>query len=314
MKFKKPKFWDLEKPNFLSRLLFPLTLPVKINNFFLDKKSSEKSQQIKTICVGNIYIGGTGKTPTTIKLYEILKKFNLKVCTGKKFYSSHVDEKMILEKRSELICLENRKKIINSAIEKKYDLLIFDDGLQDKTVSYNLQFVCFDNERLIGNGELLPSGPLREKITSLKKYDAVFLKTNKQNKEINEKIIKTANPNIEIFETNYEISNIKNFNLSENYLIFSGIGNPENFKKTLTENKFKVIDEIIFPDHFSYNKNDIDKIKLKAKSLNAKIITTEKDFLKVSKIANDDIDFININLILKNEKDLINFLKSKIYE
>ncbi len=314
MKFKKPKFWDLEKPNFLSRLLFPLTLPFKINNFFLDKKSSEKSQQIKTICVGNIYIGGTGKTPTTIKLYEILKKFNLKVCTGKKFYSSHVDEKMILEKRSELICLENRKKIINSAIEKKYDLLIFDDGLQDKTVSYNLQFVCFDNERLIGNGELLPSGPLREKITSLKKYDAVFLKTNKQNKEINEKIIKTANPNIEIFETNYEISNIKNFNLSENYLIFSGIGNPENFKKTLTENKFKVIDEIIFPDHFSYNKNDIDKIKLKAKSLNAKIITTEKDFLKVSKIANDDIDFININLILKNEKDLINFLKSKIYE
>ena len=75
-----------------------------------------------------------------------------------------------------------------------------------------------------------------------------------------------------------------------------------------------MIDEIIFPDHFSYNKNDIDKIKLKAKSLNAKIITTEKDFLKVSKIANDDIDFININLILKNEKDLINFLKSKIYE
>ena len=315
MKFKKPKFWDLKKPNLFSYLLLPLTIITIINNFFLNKKRQKNDiELIKTVCLGNLYLGGTGKTPTAIKLYEILKSLDFNTAIGKKFYPSHIDEKNILEKKTKLIISTSRKKIIEKAIKNHLDLLVFDDGLQDKNVSYDLQIVCFDSDNWIGNGQLIPSGPLREKISSLKKYDAVFLKTNKQNKEINEKIIKTANPNIEIFETNYEISNIKNFNLSENYLIFSGIGNPENFKKTLTENKFKVIDEIIFPDHFSYNKNDIDKIKLKAKSLNAKIITTEKDFLKVSKIANDDIDFININLILKNEKDLINFLKSKIYE
>ena len=55
-------------------------------------------------------------------------------------------------------------------------MIIFDDGLQDKNISYDLQFVCFDSERWIGNGNLIPSGPLREKISSLKKYDAVFLK------------------------------------------------------------------------------------------------------------------------------------------
>ena len=314
MKFKKPKFWDLEKPNFLSLLLLPLTLPVKINNFFLNKKTFPQFKKIKTICVGNIYIGGTGKTPTTIKLFKIMEKLRLKVCVGKKFYPSHIDEKMILEKKSKLICSGNRRKIISIAIEKNYDFLIFDDGLQDKTITYDLQFVCFDSDCWIGNGELLPSGPLREKITSLKKYDAIFLKTGKENGERFENIIKSINPNIKVFETTYEINNINNFNLSENYLIFSGIGNPKNFKKILIENKFKVVSEIIFPDHFSYNQNVINKIRIKAKGLNAKIITTEKDFLKISKIDKDDINFIDIDLIIKNEKDLINFLKSKIYE
>ena len=74
--------------------------------------------------------------------------------------------------------MSNRKKIIRSAVEKNYKFLIFDDGLQDKNVYYDIELVCFDADSWIGNGNLLPSGPLREKISSLKKYDAVFLKFN----------------------------------------------------------------------------------------------------------------------------------------
>ena len=95
MKFKKPKFWDLKKPNFFSYLLLPFTIPLLINNFLLDKKNKKKSDKIKTICVGNIYIGGTGKTPTTIKLHEILNKLEFNTLIGKKIYSSHNDEKML---------------------------------------------------------------------------------------------------------------------------------------------------------------------------------------------------------------------------
>jgi len=314
MKFKKPKFWDLKKPNFISTLLLPFTLPVQINNFFLKNKASKKIENITSICVGNIYIGGTGKTPTAIKLNEILKELNVKSCIGKKYYPSHIDEKMILEKNSDLITLSNRKEIIRSAVEKNYKFLIFDDGLQDKNVYYDIELVCFDADSWIGNGNLLPSGPLREKISSLKKYDAVFLKFNGTMDNAIEDTIKKINPNIKIFKTYYKIINIDKFDLSKNYLIFSGLGNPLNFKKTLINNKFKVVKEMIFPDHFNYKQNDINKIRENAKKTNSKIITTEKDFLKISKIDSNEIDFVKVDLIIENKTELVNFLKSIINE
>ena len=124
----------------------------------------------------------------------------------------------------------------------------------------------------------------------------------------------SRNPRKLLSEICYKILNINEFNLNDNYLAFSGIGNPLSFKKTLIKNKFKIIDEIIFPDHFDYKKKDIDQIKKRAKNINAKIITTEKDFSKISKIDNTDINFVEVDLVIENDTDLINFLKSKIYE
>ena len=74
MKIIKPKFWDLQKPNFISYFLLPFTLLIRLNNFLKNFTPKIQSKDLKTICVGNIYIGGTGKTPSVIKLYEILKK------------------------------------------------------------------------------------------------------------------------------------------------------------------------------------------------------------------------------------------------
>ena len=99
MIYKKPRFWDFCKPNLIAYLLLPLTIPIRINNFILNYKTKFKEKKIFTICVGNICVGGTGKTPTTIKLYEILNKINLKVLVGKKFYPEHKDEEFILKKK-----------------------------------------------------------------------------------------------------------------------------------------------------------------------------------------------------------------------
>jgi len=314
MKFKKPKFWDLKKPNLISLFLLPLTLPVIINNYFLNFKSKTKNKSIKTICVGNIYLGGTGKTPTTIKLYNILNDLKLNVITGKKFYTSQLDERIILKKNTRLISEKTRKKIIKQAILDQQKIIIFDDGLQDKSISYDLEIVCFDMENFVGNGCLIPSGPLREKLSSLKKYDCVFLKSDNDIASEQLNYIKKYNSNIKIFETHFEISNLNKFNLSQNYLIFSGIGNSQSFKNILIKNKFKVIDEIVFPDHYEYKKDEIDNIINRAKDINAKIITTEKDFVKISNLDFDLIDFIEIKLKIKDEKNLIDFLKIKIYE
>ena len=106
----KPKFWDLKKPNFISFLLRIFTIPIIINNFFLNLKRNKTIKDIKTICIGNIYIGGTGKTPTTIKLYELLKNNEHSIITAKKFYSTQFDEQILLRKKTNFIVDKNRKK------------------------------------------------------------------------------------------------------------------------------------------------------------------------------------------------------------
>ena len=121
MKFKKPKFWDYKKPNIFAYLLTPLNLIFWVSNIILNVKPKKKYQNIKTICVGNIYVGGTGKTPTVLKLYEIFKNTKLKVSTAKKFYSNQEDENIILKNRSEFITLDNRQKIIQKAIKENYE-------------------------------------------------------------------------------------------------------------------------------------------------------------------------------------------------
>jgi tetraacyldisaccharide 4'-kinase len=310
MKLKKPKFWDDKKISFLSIILFPLTAFITINNFILNFASKKKLEKIKTICVGNIYVGGTGKTPLTIKLYRILRDLNYKVSTVKKFYKNQIDEQIILSNKTKLIVSNTRLESLKKAIQNKDDFIIFDDGLQDKKVDYDLKFVCFNSKKWIGNGFLIPSGPLREKISSLKKYDVVFLNGNSSNIEDIKKEIYQINPNIEIFETLYKPINLEKIDLSKKYIVFSGIGNSYNFKETLIENNINFIKEIIFPDHYHYKKNDINKIKLDAKKVGANIITTEKDYVKLTEEDKKEIKYLEISLELKREKKLIEFIKN----
>ena len=312
MKLKKPNFWDLKKPNLISYLLLPLTIPIIINNLFLKYKYLTKNEKIKSICVGNIYIGGTGKTPTAIKLYNLCKKLDFKTTIGKKNYPNQLDEQILLRRKTNLILSKNRKEILKKAIQDKFDVIVFDDGLQDKDLNYDFKIVCFDSENWLGNGFLIPSGPLREKIDSLKKYDVVFLKN--ENSEINEIIdtIKKQNPLIKIFHTYHKPVNLDKFDVKNDYLIFSGIGNPNSFKNILKKNNFNIVDEIIYTDHKNYTQNDIDYIIKRSRELNAEIITTEKDFVKISKINKNDINYVEIKLNVINEKDLIKYLKEII--
>jgi len=308
----KPKFWDYKKPNYLSYFLFPLTIPIILNNYFLSFKKKKYNKSIKTICFGNIYVGGTAKTPLTIKLNQILTKLNYKTASVKKFYKNQIDEQKLLATKSKLYCKKNRLMALNDAIRDNIEIAIFDDGLQDKFLNYDISFVCFSSTNWIGNGCLIPSGPLREKIKSILKYDAIFLNGNEEDNSHIKNSIKEISKDIKIFETYYKPINVHKFDIEDNYLIFSGIGNPNNFKKTLLKNNFKIIKEINFPDHHQYTKEDIEKIKLVAANLSAKIITTEKDFVKISHEYFDNINFLEIDLVIREQDKLISFIKSKI--
>jgi len=308
MNLKKPSFWDFKKPNLLSYFLLPLTLPIIIRNFFFTNLKKKKFPEIKTICVGNIYLGGTGKTPLCIKIYEILKEKNFNIATVKKFYENQKDEQFLLQKKTTTIIANTRKEAVLESIKKKYAILIFDDGLQDSEIDYDKKLVCFKSDNWIGNGQIIPAGPLREKISSLKRFDAIFLNGNKDyNKELKEKIL-SINSNIKIFQTSYKISNINKYDLNSEYLIFSGIGVPKGFKNLLIDNGFKIKKEIIFSDHFEYTSKEINKILDLAKNENLKILTTEKDYMKLSQSLNKEISFLDIDLEIENQKELINFL------
>lgn len=313
MKITKPLFWNNKKPNLLSYLLFPLTLFIRLNNFLIDNSKKSKNKNIKTLCVGNIYIGGTGKTPTAISIFTLLKKLNKKLSIGKKFYRSHKDEHEILKRETKLILGSSRKEIITKAINSNNKILIFDDGLQDRLIDYDLKFVCFNSSEWIGNGKLIPSGPLRESLKSLKKFDAVLLKTNGEKNQHLIKSIKSINPNIKVFLTKYKIENSKIFNKKQSYIIFSGIGSPQNFKELLIKNKFRIKKELIYPDHHNYKKNEIRYIENLAKKMNAKIITTEKDFVKVKKFSSKNINFLKVKLEIKDKLNLLKFIKFKLY-
>ena len=313
MKLKKPKFWDYEHPNFLSYLLLPLTFPIIINNLFLNlKKNIKNSQRPKKICIGNIYVGGTAKTPLTIKIYQILNKLKFKTATIKKFYKDHYDEQKMLTEKTILYCEKTRIDGLKKAIKDDMDVVIFDDGLQDKSINYDLQFVCFNNIKWVGNGFLIPAGPLREKIESISKFDVVFLNGNEKNNTHIKLLIKKYNANIQIFESNYKAVNINEIDINEKYIIFSGIGNPESFNQILVNNGINVVKEIIFPDHYKYTQKDIDDIRLKAKQLNSKILTTEKDYIKIHSNENNDIKYLKVELDIKNEDKLIDYLKLHI--
>ena len=303
MIFRKPYFWDYKKPNFLSYILLPLTFPLIINNFLLKyKKKDTLDDKIKKICIGNIYIGGTGKTPLVIKIYQVLNDLGFKTATVKKFYANHIDEQKMLIDKTELYCLKDRYAALQEAIKDNKDVVIFDDGLQDRSINYDLKFVCFNNTKWIGNGLLIPAGPLREKIQSILKYDALFINGNEIDNSNLKLMIRKYNKDIKIFESHYNPTNINNFSLTEKYLIFSGIGNPDAFRETLKINNINIIKEVIFPDHYNYTQNDINKIRSEAKKFNAKIITTEKDFAKIDPSKNDDIKFLEIELKVKNEE------------
>ena len=306
MNLKKPDFWDKKNP--LSFILLPLTIITHLINFF-KKLSKKKKFIIKTICIGNVFIGGTGKTSLSILINQILKK-KFKTVFIKKNYISQKDEINLLKKNGHVITTNSRINSLELAEKKKYDFAILDDGLQQKNIKYDLKIVCFNSSEFIGNGFVLPAGPLRENIKEIKNYDIIFLNGSiKSSKKIYKKI-KELNKNIEILEGEYIPQNINTFNKKKNYLMFCGIGNPKEFENTLLKHKFKLQKKFIYADHHNFSDEEIDFLKKIAKKNKLELITTEKDYLRLNLKQKKDIKFLKINLkvnkINKLEKKLLN--------
>ena len=299
MKLKKPLFWS-KNNNLFSFILFPFSLLIQLLFFFKNIFLKTKKISIPVICVGNIYLGGTGKTPLSIEIVRILKKFNMAPVLVKKFYTDQFDEiDLINSKNIEIIKNSSRYIALKEAEERGFKSIVLDDGFQDHSIYKDLSILCFNEKQLIGNGFTIPAGPLREPLSALRRSKIILI-NGKKNEDFENKI-KSINNEINIFYSKYIAQNSHKF-LNENILAFAGIGNPENFFDLLKENNINVEKKISFPDHYNYSKKELDKLLKISKENNLKLLTTEKDFFRIKHFNITDIDYLTIKLEIINEE------------
>ena len=307
IKIDKPKFWDREI-GLISILFFPLTLIVIFFTSLKKKITKTQGFKIPIICVGNIYLGGTGKTPTSILLANELSKLGKKPLILRKYYKNHNDEYSLIKNYfKNLIISKNRIEGLKEAEKSNFDMVILDDGLQDYKIKKNLSIVCFNNNQLIGNGMVLPSGPLRENLSILKNVEIVIINGSK-NINFENKIL-NINKKLEIFYSFYKPINLDQFK-NKKLLALAAIGNPENFFQLVEKNNLKIFKKKIFPDHYQFSKAEMQNILREAEMKNYQVIMTEKDYYKINHYKLKKINYLKVSLEIYNKEKLFKKINS----
>lgn len=318
---KSPKFW-YKRNNIISVLLSPLSLSYKIIHRIYYRLSREVKVSIPTICVGNLVLGGIGKTPVVIAIRKLLSdnyKNIFVILRGYRRYSSDVrivnkndepkdvgDEAILHNNYGQVCVALDRKEGANLCIENKADLLILDDGFQTKHIKKDISLIVCDTLNKFGNEKIFPAGPLREGIEfGLSRADAIILINNSKNSL---KLDRSFGLPIFHAKKKIEIPNLK----TKNIFAFCAIGSPENFYNSLSENGLNIKQKKSFPDHYFYSDSDIEKIINLAENSKLEIITTEKDIIKIKKIYRKKIKIVKLQIIFSSKKDLKKFLKKKL--
>jgi len=325
-----PKFWY--RNDWLSKVLaliiYPLSIIWIIISFIKKKVSKTYRSRLKIICVGNLNIGGTGKTPFAIYTYKILKElgFNPVFLTrgygGKekgpvKVESTHQykdvgDEALLLNNIGPTIVSRDRSlgaKFIENH-KYNYDVILMDDGLQNYQLEKNIKFLLVDKNLKFGNKLCVPAGPLREPINQrLKEIDSIILTGNNTDQDIG---LRKVSDYISVFNSSIKImqsSNIK----GNKFLAFCGLANPDKFYETLEKGGYKVFLTKSFPDHHQYTEEEINHLILKAKNKNLTLITTAKDYVKIIDKKNEiQVLSIESSFNAKDELRFKAFLKEKL--
>ncbi len=319
-------------PPFLrALLLYPLSILYGIvmstrNTLFDLKILKSKEFSIPTISVGNITVGGTGKTPHIEYLIELLQD-KYKIATLSRGYKRKTKGFLIADKNStvdkigdEPLQIKKKFPKITVAVDEKRvngitkllnkdnpaETILLDDAYQHRYVKPGLSILLIDYNRLITRDHLLPYGMLREKRIERQRANIIIvtkcpvgLKPIEKRLVINElrpfpfqdllfTSIRYKEP-VSVFDPNNILSNRELLDKRPNVLLVCGIANPAPLI-SYTKKFAKTVEEIIFPDHYKFNENDFHNIQTKFASLpkNSIILTTEKDATRLRELPNID--------------------------
>jgi len=289
---KPPQFW-YEPNTWKATFLYPLGYFYNLLTLLRQKSAKPQSYSCLTICIGNLNVGGTGKTPTTIALAQHFLKKGLQVHVVSRGYKGKFDgtflvdpqkhksdevgdEPLLMSEFASVWVSNKRKNGIAAAENAGAQIVLLDDGFQDPSFHKDFSLIVVDGEKGFGNKKCMPAGPLRENIVQgFKRADALVI--------VGQRIYK-----FDTFPTHLKIihSKLKPIETGMNwkegkYLAFAGIADPSKFFKTLRSLGANLIDCVALSDHQKLDGQVLKRLERKANSANSQLVTTEKDAVRL---------------------------------
>jgi tetraacyldisaccharide 4'-kinase len=296
---RPPEFWSRDDGT--SRFIRALLTPV---SWLYGESVARKARQARpyqfsgsVICVGNLTTGGTGKTPIamTIARFTIARGFKTAFLTrgyggkvkGPAFVmaedrAEHVgDEPLLLASVAPVIVARDRAAGAKLAEDNRFEVLVMDDGHQNFALHKDLSLVVVDAETGFGNGRVLPSGPLREPVAQgLSRADAVIVVGDGTPDAL--KLTDKPIMHAKLDADGRDVT-------GRDVIAFAGIGRPEKFFDSLTAAGARILEARPYGDHYVYSQSDIARLKARARAENALLVTTEKDYVRLTPAERDGI-------------------------
>ena len=295
---RPPEFWNYTDGRDSAPMIRFLLTPISWITAWLARRRFETTESfdsgVPVICVGNATLGGTGKTPVAIYLLKSLRRLGINGVGLTRGYGgtekgpipvqpTHTaadvgDEPLLLAEHAPVWVSAGRDDGARAAVSHGARVIVMDDGHQNPQLTKTLSFLVVDAETGFGNGCVFPAGPLREKLTAaLDRADAIILMKPSPEYEISDRLK----------------AQLKGQVIIPAYLApsgpppkgklyaFAGIGRPNKFFDSLRRHGGDLVEAMAFDDHYKYKTEDIESLFELASEYQAKLITTEKDFVRV---------------------------------
>lgn len=321
---KAPKYWNRNSNSLIPGLLSPLSFLYSVIDSINRGLTQTQAVDVPVICVGNVVAGGAGKTPVAIAIARFLKqqgwgvhflsrgyggqnKGPLRVVQDVHHADEVGDEPLLLATIAPTWISSDRYAGALAAIDAGAEIIIMDDGFQNPSLAKDLSFLVIDAAYGVGNGMLMPSGPLREPVdVAARRADAVILVGEKSDFTHFEKAA------VPVFTAKIIPHSLQKELVGEKVIAFAGIGRPEKFFESLREAGADVIEAVEFPDHYKFSQDDIMRLVEKAALHHAALVTTRKDYVRLSDDARMMTTVFDIDLVFEKPKGLQTLLREKL--
>lgn len=313
---KTPKHW--QSRNFIALSLFLPSCLYALVTWLRIKLNKPKKVKVPVICIGNLTAGGSGKTPVSVSIANILKKNGKNPYFISRGYGGNLsdvevdinihspvevgDEPLLLAKEAPVIVNHKRFDGAQKAIKNGADIIIMDDGFQNPSLYKDKSFLVIDGNVGLGNMLPIPAGPMREFLSQGKKRAQAIILLGEDKTGVLQKF-----DNLPVFYGEVVTKEVKQNN--KKIVAFAGIGRPQKFYDSLIKCGFEIVKSFDFADHYFYKDDDLKKIIEEAEKLNADIYTTSKDFVKIPALFKNKINVLEIDIKWNNYNKLEEFLK-----